>query len=275
MNKRILTIVGLFYIIGFSLDGFSQVKIGNNPTTLDAGAILEMETTNRALYMARVNLTSTTSAEMGPSGNTRTAKAGMVVYNTNASISGDGTYPASGAGIYTFDGTGWVYGAIPKGGANGQVLSRTSTGLQWTNMSSGVSTYSIETTSNPNPSDGNAVIITATGSGVTYDINPTTNTLTITVPAGIRLLSAKILETQARFGNADEIFFVIKTASGDGLNTSFTNATIPTVQFYNNSASPAPIVSRAVRMVSATNNEMKISVTQMTSYSQYLFLLTF
>ncbi len=38
----------------------AQVKIGDNPTTVNKAAILELESTNKGLLFPRVNLTSTT-----------------------------------------------------------------------------------------------------------------------------------------------------------------------------------------------------------------------
>jgi hypothetical protein len=81
----------------------AQIKIGNNPTTINAGSVLEVESTNKGLLYPRISLTATTA--WGLAG---TAAAGMSVYNTNTGITGNATYPALGAGMYYFDGTGWV-----------------------------------------------------------------------------------------------------------------------------------------------------------------------
>ncbi len=81
----------------------AQVKIGNNPTTINAGSVLEIESTNKGFLFPRVSLAATTA--WGLSG---TAAAGMSVYNTNAAITGTLAYPTTGAGLYYFDGTGWV-----------------------------------------------------------------------------------------------------------------------------------------------------------------------
>jgi hypothetical protein len=81
----------------------AQVKIGNNPTTINAGSVLEVESTNKGLLYPRVSLAATNAWGLAGS-----AAAGMSVYNTNASITGTTTYPTTGAGLYYFDGTGWV-----------------------------------------------------------------------------------------------------------------------------------------------------------------------
>lgn len=85
---------------------FAQVKIGDNPTIINPGSVLELESTNKGLLMPRISLTNTTV--WGLSG---TPAAGMHVYNTNASIVSTNTaYPTLAAkiGEYYWDGTGWV-----------------------------------------------------------------------------------------------------------------------------------------------------------------------
>src|SRR5690606_1973210 len=83
----------------------AQLKLGNNAGTIDASSILELEHPNKALYLTRVSLVSTTDVTT-----VNAPKAGMMVYNTNGSISSSNpAYGAAGAGIYYFDGTGWVY----------------------------------------------------------------------------------------------------------------------------------------------------------------------
>lgn len=251
----------------------AQVKIGNNPTNLSPGAILEMETLNRGVLLPRVSLSSTTNSAMGPTGNTKNAVVGMVVYNTNAAIVGSATYPANGVGNYTFDGTGWVYSDMPTGGAAGQILTKTTSGITWNTLSSGIVTYSVA-----GSTGSTGLVVTATGLGVTYSINAATQTLTINVPAGVKLISVRIVETAANCGisaSTSILYMTIATDPIDALNTSFLNATIPAVQFYNYAGVPKPIVTRAVRFESATANKFTLSITAMDSYSQYLFLLNF
>jgi hypothetical protein len=96
----------LFYAIVFAfltLNIQAQLKIGNNPTTINAGSVLEVESTNKGILYPRVSLTATTT--WGLAG---IAAAGMSVYNTNATLTGTATYPTTGAGTYYYDGTGWV-----------------------------------------------------------------------------------------------------------------------------------------------------------------------
>ncbi|MDB5243375.1 MAG: hypothetical protein JWP57_4000 [Spirosoma sp.] len=99
-------ILAMAAFVASSLVAQGQVKIGTNTTTINAGSVLELETTNKGLLMPRVNLTNTTT--WGLAG---TQAAGMHVYNTNAAITSTNTsYPTLAAfiGEYYWDGTGWV-----------------------------------------------------------------------------------------------------------------------------------------------------------------------
>jgi hypothetical protein len=85
---------------------FAQVKVGDNPTTINAGSVMELESTNKGLLMPRISLTNTTTW-----GLLGTAAAGMHVYNTNMGIISSNTiYPTliAKTGEYYWDGTGWV-----------------------------------------------------------------------------------------------------------------------------------------------------------------------
>jgi hypothetical protein len=92
--------------LGIAFSSFAQVKIGDNPTTINAGSVLELESTNKGLLLPRIALTNTTTWQlMG------TPVAGMHVYNTNAAITaGNFNYPilAAKIGEYYWDGAGWV-----------------------------------------------------------------------------------------------------------------------------------------------------------------------
>jgi hypothetical protein len=178
------------FVVVFGSVTMAQVKIGNNPTTLSPSAILEMESTNRGMLLPRLSLGSTVSAEMGSS-TTKTAVVGMTVYNTNAGISGSAAYPANGAGIYYFDGTGWVYGGLPTGGTSGQILSRTATGLSWSDAASGIIRYAVGN------SAGAGAIIKATKTGVTMSVDVATQTVTFTIPTGVELISIRMFDAAA------------------------------------------------------------------------------
>jgi hypothetical protein len=103
--KRILFSLAL---VLFSMAAFSQVGIGT--TTPNASASLDLGTSGtNGLLLNRVILTST-----GTAAPVTNAVAGMVVYNTSATITGTAAYPSAGAGVYTWDGTGWVNGRMPE-----------------------------------------------------------------------------------------------------------------------------------------------------------------
>jgi roadblock/LC7 domain-containing protein len=72
----------------------AQVKIGNNPNTINANALLELESTNKGFLPPRVALNST--ADVAPL--TGAVTAGMLVYSTG------GTLPD---GYYYWNGTAW------------------------------------------------------------------------------------------------------------------------------------------------------------------------
>ncbi len=80
--------------VGYAAD--AQVKIGNNPTQLNANAVLEIESVNKGLLLPRVALVNTANAAPMTSFN-----RGMVVYNT-ANVN-DVT-----PGIYYCDGAKWL-----------------------------------------------------------------------------------------------------------------------------------------------------------------------
>ena len=100
MKKIFLT---LTLVAGFIAT--AQVKIGDNPTTIDPNSLLELESTTQGLLYPRVSLTSTTSYSPLVAVNPLTLlvekQAGMTVYNT-ATIS-DVT-----PGLYVNDGFNWI-----------------------------------------------------------------------------------------------------------------------------------------------------------------------
>ena len=81
--KHLLPLAALLTVASLAQ---AQVKIGQNPSVVDAAAVLELENPNKALYLPRVALTSTTDVVTVPA-----PKSGMLVYNTNASLTSTGT----------------------------------------------------------------------------------------------------------------------------------------------------------------------------------------
>ena len=105
MKKQILLLVLAITGSLFATTAHAQLKLGTNPTTINAGSILEMESATRGMLMPRVPLTTTTTwAPIAGS-----PAAGMTVYNITAGITSSNTlYPANGIGEYFWDGTGWI-----------------------------------------------------------------------------------------------------------------------------------------------------------------------
>ena len=86
----------LILALAYTPNIFSQVKIGDNPRSINADAMLEIESTNKGVLLPRIALKSTTSAAP-----LKKLIAGMVVYNT--SNTNDIT-----PGLYYSDGTKWI-----------------------------------------------------------------------------------------------------------------------------------------------------------------------
>ena len=75
---------------------FAQVKIGNNPTVINANAVLDVESATKGILFPRLALTATTNPSP-----LAAHVAGMQVYNTAAGTDVD-------PGIYYNDGTKWI-----------------------------------------------------------------------------------------------------------------------------------------------------------------------
>jgi hypothetical protein len=104
MKKIFLTMA-----LAIGLIASAQVKIGANPTTIDANSLLELETTNQGLLYPRVALVSTDSYNPLVAVNPLTLlvekQKGMTVYNTATTITGTSDVTP---GLYVNDGTNWV-----------------------------------------------------------------------------------------------------------------------------------------------------------------------
>ncbi|MDB5207592.1 MAG: hypothetical protein JWR72_2667 [Flavisolibacter sp.] len=92
MKTRILLSISLLLAIAHS---YAQVKIGNNPNSINANSLFEMESTNKGLLAPRVALNSVSSA----SPLTAPVPSGMLVYSSG------GTLPD---GFYFWNGTKWL-----------------------------------------------------------------------------------------------------------------------------------------------------------------------
>lgn len=211
MRKQFLTWI-FFLSMGWA---HAQVKIGDNPINLTPSALLELETTNRGILFPRVELSATTQASMGAT-SPRQAVKGMVVYNLNPALPGSATYPAFGEGVYFFDGTGWVYTGLPKGGTAGDVLVQTSTGISWANLNTLL------------PSSGSLLIKTAdytVGSAddtILFDVSSQASGLTISLPAANTIQGKKFKVGKIDFSD-NPLLFSPTLKLGPGVNLAALN----------------------------------------------------
>lgn len=88
--KKLLPIA----VMLFSFAANAQIKIGNNPGTINANSLLEMESTDKGFLPPRVALNSTTSV----SPLTGTVPSGMLVYSSGGTLTD---------GFYYWNGTAW------------------------------------------------------------------------------------------------------------------------------------------------------------------------
>lgn len=95
--------------LALGLMASAQVKIGNNPTAIDANSLLELEATNQGLLYPRVALVSTDSysplVAVNPLTSLVEKQKGMTVYNTATTTTGTNDVTP---GLYVNDGTNWV-----------------------------------------------------------------------------------------------------------------------------------------------------------------------
>jgi hypothetical protein len=91
--KNLIFILSLTLLLTNSFT--AQVKIGNNPNSIDPNSLFEMETTNKGFLPPRVALNSANSATPL----TAPVPAGMMVYSSGGTLSN---------GFYSWDGSKWV-----------------------------------------------------------------------------------------------------------------------------------------------------------------------
>jgi hypothetical protein len=99
MIMKKLEKIFLSMIVLTGVSSMAQVKIGNNPTTMNPNSILEIESTTKGFLLPRLALTGTSTANP-----LNAHVAGMVVFNT--ATTGD-VLP----GFYFNDGSKWVKAA--------------------------------------------------------------------------------------------------------------------------------------------------------------------
>ena len=106
MNKKVLIIASLVMAI-CATQLKAQLNVGST-TKPDASAILQLSSTTQGLRMPNVSLTNTTTFAPVVVATSRNEAIGLTVYSATAPTSSYSSYPATGAGIYVWDGTGWV-----------------------------------------------------------------------------------------------------------------------------------------------------------------------
>lgn len=110
-SKQNMTMKKLFLLVFFAtgivVSANAQLKVGNNPTTIDPSAVLEVESTNKGFLPPRVALASLTDVTTIPSPAT-----GLLVYN-------NGTGTLSTPGYYYWNGTSWAAIGSTSGQATG------------------------------------------------------------------------------------------------------------------------------------------------------------
>ncbi|MDX1461916.1 MAG: hypothetical protein R3359_02580 [Marinirhabdus sp.] len=100
----------MYYVFVVILVGYmSFAQVGINTTTPDPSAMLDIEASDKGILIPRVSLTDVTVSMLD---GTNTAAPGLLIYNTNASVSG-----GDGVGFYSFNGTIWE--KIITSGASG------------------------------------------------------------------------------------------------------------------------------------------------------------
>ena len=90
------------------LSSIIYAQIGIGTTSPDPSSILEVQSTTKGFLAPRINLSSVTNSSIDGA---NTNAAGLLIYNTNASVTG-----GNGAGYYYWDGSIWV---SMKGAASG------------------------------------------------------------------------------------------------------------------------------------------------------------
>ena len=110
--KSILSFCICFSSFIFSLN--AQVKIGDNPNTINSNSLLELESTNKGLLPPRVVLNSTTAA--APL--TAPIPVGMLIYSSGGTVTD---------GYYVWNGTKWLAISTSTTTRNNYVLVKSAT----------------------------------------------------------------------------------------------------------------------------------------------------
>ena len=106
MKQQLLSLI--FVLVTF----FTNAQIGIGTSSPDPSSILDVQSTTKGFLAPRINLSSVTNSSIDGS---NTNAAGLMIYNTNASVTG-----GSGVGYYYWDGSTWTaMKASTTGGGSG------------------------------------------------------------------------------------------------------------------------------------------------------------
>ncbi len=183
----VLLLAAIF--IGLSPSAKAQVKVGNNPNTIDNNSLFEMETTNKGLLPPRVALNSSSSA----SPLTAPVPSGMTVFSIGGTLTD---------GYYFWNGSKWIR-LITSDYSNGLVAKTSSCTLLKTEtlvLASNDITLTLPTIT----SDDNGLSITIKNNG-TY-----TDYVTITGATQDNLSNSYLTRYQSRTFVAYNSVWIIK-----------------------------------------------------------------
>ncbi|MCV6629578.1 MAG: hypothetical protein OIF50_06935 [Flavobacteriaceae bacterium] len=155
MRTRILSLVFIF----FSSILIAQVKIGNQPETIDGASILELESENRVLVVTRIN-----STQM----NTITPLRGAVAYNTDTQC------------VHFYNGFNWINLCNLYPELSNAILTDNSDGtFTFTDNEGNETLFDVKGTLEDN-SNGTYTYVDAAGTSTTIDTNKIVDKVTIT-----------------------------------------------------------------------------------------------
>jgi len=128
MKTKILISISLLLFASYTLK--AQVKIGDNPNTINTNSLLELESTTKGFLPPRVTLTNIFSA----SPLTAPIPAGMLIYNNSGGSVLKGYYFWNGAKWVSLSGLNGSYtpGSVPFAGTD-SILTQSNSQLFWNN----------------------------------------------------------------------------------------------------------------------------------------------
>ena len=204
----------------------AQVTIGstNDP---HAGAVLDLQSTSKGLLLPNVSLSnvSTLTVISSPTSAQKTSAKGMMVYNTNANVTG-----GNGSGVYVWDGAKWclVSGSTTPATVyvTGVSLNKSTTSLTVGNSETLIATVSPTDATNKNVTwSSNNSSVAIVSNGTITAIATGSATITATTVDGSKTASCSVTVTAAtnedgsitmHIGNNDYKTYVYNTDGGNG-----------------------------------------------------------